>query len=93
MANMTSESLKKVSGGMREFNSKVQDTEEYLEKMSHDAGKKIGAMASDFAETTSGYVKTSREYVQENPVKSVAVAAAAGLVAGSLITWAMRPHE
>lgn len=33
---------------------------------------------------------TSRDYVQENPGKSIAIAAAAGLVAGSLLTMALR---
>ena len=38
----------------------------------------------------SGYVTTGREYLEENPTKSVAIAAAAGLVAGCLLTWAVR---
>lgn len=58
--------------------------------MSYDAGKKIGAMASDFTNKTSDYVKTSRDYVKENPATGVAIAAAAGVVAGSLLTMALR---
>lgn len=61
--------------------------------MSYDAGKKIGAMASDFTNKTSDYVKTSRDYVKENPTAGVAIAAAAGVVAGSLLTMALRSRH
>ncbi len=35
-------------------------------------------------------IETSRDYIEENPGKSVAIAAAAGLVVGSLLTLALR---
>ena len=50
-------------------------------------------MASTFASTTSSYLKNSREYVKANPNKSVAIAAVAGIVTGSLISMAMRKRQ
>lgn len=83
------EILGKTNTQAQDAKSKVQMAEKDFEKMSHEAGSKIGAMASEFAHSASEYVETGRGYVKSNPGKSVAIAAAAGLVAGSLITLAM----
>ena len=64
--------------------------EKNLEKVSHDVGQKAGMMASKFADTTTDYVSRSEIYVKANPAKGVAIAAAVGLVAGSILTMAMR---
>lgn len=67
--------------------------EKNLEKASHDAGQKAGMMASKFADTATDYVNRSQTYVKANPTKGVAIAAAAGLVAGSLLTMALRRRQ
>ncbi len=89
MASITTEKLNTLNGGASEFANKVLGAESSLEKMSHDAGEKVKAMASDFESRASGYMKTGRDYIQENPGKSFAMAAFAGLITGSLITYAM----
>jgi ElaB/YqjD/DUF883 family membrane-anchored ribosome-binding protein len=61
--------------------------------MSHNAGKKIGEMTSNFAHSSSEYVKSGRDFVVHNPAKGVAIAAATGAVVGSLITLAMRRRD
>ncbi len=61
-----------------------------LEKFSRDSGRKLGNAAAGFAQSTTEYVKSGREYVSENPVSGVAIAAAAGAVVGSILTLSMR---
>lgn len=68
-------------------------TEVGLEQLAKDAGKKVGDMGSEIAAKASTYVKTGREYVAENPVKGVAIAAAAGAVVGSLLTLGLRRNK
>ncbi len=91
---MTTETLNKVNG----VAGKVDNQ---LSKFSNDAGKKIGTMASDFADSASSYVADfadtasnriamGRNYVKENPATGIAIAAATGLVVGSLLTIALR---
>lgn len=59
-------------------------------KSLQDKAQSLGDMASTFASTTSSYLKNGKEYVKENPNKSVAIAAVAGIVTGSLLSMAMR---
>ncbi|MEQ1878053.1 MAG: hypothetical protein ABL958_15530 [Bdellovibrionia bacterium] len=80
----------------REKSNNVKGAVLNLEKVAHDAGEKIGTIASDFAHSTSDmaksasdYVVTGREYVKENPFKGVAIAAVAGVVAGGILAMAM----
>lgn len=64
-----------------------------FEKSVQDKAQSLGDMASTFASTASGYLKTGKDYVKEHPNKSVAIAAAAGIVAGSLVSMAMRKKQ
>jgi ElaB/YqjD/DUF883 family membrane-anchored ribosome-binding protein len=57
--------------------------------MSHEAGEKIEAVATEVANKSREYMRSSREYVQENPVKVVAIATAVGVVAGTIATLVM----
>ncbi len=67
--------------------------EKNLEKVSHEAGQKAGMMASKFADSATDYVTRSETYVKANPAKGVAIAAAAGLFAGSILTMALRKRQ
>lgn len=93
MANLTSENTSRANGATDEFKSKVQNSDRQLEHAVRQSGEKIGAMASSLVDSTSSYIKSGREYVSENPAKGVAAAAVAGLVVGSLLTWAMRRRD
>ncbi len=85
-----SEISAKANGQSLDFKAKAQDAEGQLEHLTHTAGEKFGEIAADFAATSSEYVKTTREYIRENPGKVIAGAAIAGVFAGSLLTLAMR---
>jgi ElaB/YqjD/DUF883 family membrane-anchored ribosome-binding protein len=83
---MSNENMNKLNGAMSGF-VKVENE---ISKMANDTGKKIGAMASDFAQSANQRIESGREYVEENPLKGVAIAAAAGAIVGSLLTIALR---
>ena len=90
MDNLKTEALGNGNGSAHNYKAKGQKLEQGLESFTHNAGEKIGTMASDLASSTTDYIKSGRDYVQDNPVKGVAVAAAAGVVAGFLMSFAMR---
>ncbi|OFZ17697.1 MAG: hypothetical protein A2Z20_01570 [Bdellovibrionales bacterium RBG_16_40_8] len=93
MATAAPDTLSRVNVPPQDFKTKIQAAEKKFEEISHDAGAKVGAMASNLVHAANEYAKSSRHYVEENPGKSVAIAAAAGLVAGSLITLVMRRRK
>lgn len=91
MANPTSEALNKPESIGYDTKSKsLSSSDSSLDKFPRDATRKLGSMASEFSDRTSEYVRTGREYVKEHPTTGVAIAAAAGLVAGSLLTMVFR---
>ncbi len=90
MANIQNETLSKANGSLQDLKNRNFSPEEKLEKMTSEAGEKVGAIASNLAAKTSLYVKNSRAYIEENPGKSIAIAAGVGLLTGSLLTLAMR---
>jgi ElaB/YqjD/DUF883 family membrane-anchored ribosome-binding protein len=61
-----------------------------IEKFTHDVGSKIGGLAHDVSDKADDYVVTTRQYVKEHPIQSVAIAAATGVALGSLITLMTR---
>jgi ElaB/YqjD/DUF883 family membrane-anchored ribosome-binding protein len=90
MANVTTDTFNKPEKVAHNMKDKVGQAEDQLTQMTYDAGKKVGAIASDFSAAAMDYAKTGREYVKENPGKGIAMAAMAGLLTGSLLTIAMR---
>lgn len=87
---MVNQALNKNEPVVYDDKSKSLPLEDSMGKFSHDAGKRIGAIAADITHKTSEYARAGQEYVKENPTTGVAIAAAAGLVAGSLLTMALR---
>lgn len=90
MGNLASDTPSKMTPPARDFKNGALSAESGLEALSHNAGERIGAMASQISDSASDYAKSGREYVKENPVAGIAMAAAAGAIAGSLITLIMR---
>lgn len=93
MANQTTDVSNKANGATSEFKNRIVNGEHQLEKFAQGAGERAGAMASDFANTAADSMKSSRDYVKENPIRGVAIAAAAGLVTGSLLTMIARSRR
>ncbi len=78
------------SDSLQNLKIKTRASESDMEKVTHTAGEMIGSMASDLADSATTYVRASGDFVKDNPARGIAIAAAAGLVAGSILTLAMR---
>ncbi len=90
MGNLVNESTRNSNGATAEFKNKVLSSDMPLEQMAQMAGHKVGTMASEYAKSTASAIKTTEDYVKAHPLKGTAYAAAAGLVAGSLLTMVFR---
>jgi len=88
MPTTMTETQNKANGATHALKGALADGQ--FEKLSHEAGKQVGAMAADIATASSEFVTAGRDYVKENPVKGVAVAAAAGAVVGALATMVFK---
>lgn len=64
-----------------------------LDTFSHSLGKDVGAVASNATQRATKYIDGTRHYVEGNPIKGVAFAAAAGLAVGSILTMATRSRK
>lgn len=80
----------KTNGMIHDSSEKVQNMTKSLEAVAHNLGTEIGKATSQVSERASGYVKSTRSYVEENPLQSIAIAATAGIVAGSILTLIAR---
>lgn len=85
-SNMSKEVESRLNGPGHSIQHAVETAAERLEKFSHDAGKKVGSLASAVSEETSEYVEASRGYIRKNPLRATAIATATGLAAGFLLT-------
>lgn len=70
-----------------------QNLAESIERISHSAGAKVGAVAAEVSAQTSGYIKTTKDYVEEKPVQSLVIAVVAGMALGSLLTILLRRKQ
>ncbi|MBC7467258.1 MAG: hypothetical protein H7256_14805 [Bdellovibrio sp.] len=84
MSNMTKESLDHAGPAHSDFKGKFNSFESKVESLAHDGEKRIADSAKKLMKESSSYVESSRQFVKENPVKCLAIAAAIGATAGSL---------
>lgn len=79
-----------LGNSMKEIGPQV---EKKVEQATYETGKQIGKALNAVSDRAADYYSTSRDYVKENPVKGVAIAAAVGVTAGCLLTMALgRKH-
>lgn len=88
--NPTTEVMNKANGAAKEFKQQAEGT---LDRFSHDAGERIGSLASRIQDSTGEYLETSRRYVKSNPEKGIAIAAVVGVVVGSLLTLSLTKRK
>jgi ElaB/YqjD/DUF883 family membrane-anchored ribosome-binding protein len=50
-------------------------------------------MAHEVKVKTNDYISSSRQYVKEHPIQSVAIAAATGLAVGSILTMVRKTRQ
>lgn len=75
------------------MSEKFEDLGYGVEKFSRNIGNDIGSAVNSVSRKASGYVRTTRDYVEENPLQSVAIATATGIAVGSLLTMALRKKQ
>ncbi len=84
----------KLNGFSKDIKTDVKDmvhrAGSEIESFSQTAGTKAGELAADFRNLSANYLKKGREYVEDNPGKSVAYAAATGLAVGAILSIALR---
>jgi ElaB/YqjD/DUF883 family membrane-anchored ribosome-binding protein len=86
ISNVTNDKINKASNVANSLLSKIPASQDQLESMVNRAGEKAGELTSSFSRTATEKLENSREYVKENPIKGVAIAAAAGIAVGSILT-------
>lgn len=64
----------------------AQNPGQTIEKITHEVSSKMSSMADDISETATDYMANTRSYVKENPLQSIAIAAASGLAVGTLLS-------
>lgn len=84
------EAESKLNGPSRALQSSSGSLAERFESFSHEAGKKIGTLASSVSDSTNEVLEASRSYIREKPLRTTAIAAAAGLAAGLVISMFAR---
>ena len=94
MANMTNEVMSKSNGMAKPLERDLKDqmaaSSAAIGHFAHDVGERAGQMTSKISNSVSDYYESGRDFVRDNPVKGVAYAAAAGVVAGGLLAIALR---
>lgn len=86
MSNITTDKINKVNNVANSLLSKIPASQDQVESFVNRAGEKAGEITTSFTQTANETIENSREYVKANPLKGVAIAAAAGLAVGSLLT-------
>lgn len=93
MNNLTTDKMNQVNTVANGLLNKIPASPEQIENMVHRVGEKAGELTSSITQTASDTFENSREYVKANPIKGVAIAAAAGLAVGSLLTLMLSRKE
>ena len=63
-----------------------QDMKEEIQEQLTEQTEKLRQLGEKISESAQNLSRATNEYVQENPWKTIAIAAAVGFVAGMLIT-------
>lgn len=93
MENLSSENARPASSISHDPKNKLSAAQSKMMSAAHRVEEKIADEASHVVERASHYLSASRQYVKENPAKSVAVAAVSGLALGGLISAILRKRS
>ncbi len=89
MDHVTNDIGSKSNNTSSDFKMKSSEPNNFLAKATHMAEEKSEQLVSRVASGGASALKGTQDYFRTNPMKGAAFAAAAGLVAGSLVTWSM----
>ena len=85
--NPSQDTTKRMNDTARDFSAKSSSlSPSNLTEVTQGLGKQVGSAVSQFSDSASDIYAKGCDYVKANPVKGVAIAAATGLVVGSIIS-------
>lgn len=79
-----------------DFSNTAKPIDKGLQSATHrleGISRAVGERAGEFASQVSDYYETGERYIRDNPVKSAAIAAGAGVIFGGLLAMALRPGK
>ena len=78
---------------MQPYTEQLQNLESKIERVTFETGEKIGSFASAVTNKTLDYKDVTENFVEEHPLRALALAAGAGLVVGCLLTILLRRKD
>ncbi len=90
MVDTVKETEKKSNGTNYNISSNEKGLAQKIDEVSHKVGSNLGETMNRATAQADEYAKITRKYVEENPVQSIIIAVTVGIVAGSLLTLALR---
>lgn len=85
MSTLTQTAKNDFSKAANSFQDTAEEAKRTVRDVAEDAGSKARQFIDKNSEKASEYRQVAEEKISENPVKSVAIAAFAGLVLGALL--------
>jgi ElaB/YqjD/DUF883 family membrane-anchored ribosome-binding protein len=93
MTTIQTEASNKLNGLSADLKGKLITTEKSIGRILHNAGEKVEDVATKIVNSTTKTLRNSREYIEENPGKGVAIAVSVGFITGSLLTAFMSRNK
>lgn len=93
MSTLNKETQIKANGIAHNMSEKIQNFGHSIEKNAQDAAKDVGLSMEKVSDEATSLMKTAREYVTQNPLKSVAYSVSFGMAAGSFLRSLRRKKD
>ncbi len=84
--SLLNEVSNQTNSAVPEFRNKIQAIEKDLEKLAHTSGEKIDKTMSQISHSIRKSLNRSKNYIKENPGRSLVFATILGMAAGSFLT-------
>ncbi len=78
---------------MQPSTEQLHNIENKIERFTYETGEKIGSFASTLTSTTLDYKDSTENFIEEHPLKALAIAAGAGLIIGCALTFLFRKKD
>lgn len=93
MANHATELNNKVNGSKKSIEKASKEVSSSVMNEIQTLSEDLSSRAREMTTEVKQYYKTGHKYVKNNPVKSLAIAAGAGLLVGGLAAMLLRRRE
>lgn len=90
MEKQTGAAVTRLNSATRSAKHSSQSSDRRIDGLTREVGERLGELSTSIRDTASEYMNQGKEYVAENPLKGVAMAAAAGALIGSAVSFLIR---